>query len=74
MNRSTLEAATVAEGASAAEIKEAEVEKANPLFSRWISNSQGSKLAVPEEWLDKRVGKIFTTSSPQVTKLVTEVS
>lgn len=33
--------------------------KANPLFSRWVNNKEGSIVAVPEEWLDSPLGDVF---------------
>jgi Ino eighty subunit 2 len=39
--------------------QETEPEKANPVFVRWISNRQGSVLAVPQEWLGTPLGQIF---------------
>ena len=34
-------------------------EKPDPLYTRWISTKDGVKLGVPEEWLGKRVGRVF---------------
>ena len=34
-------------------------EKPNPLYTRWVSNADGVRLGVPEEWLGRRVGEIF---------------
>jgi len=53
----TLAAAAAAVGVPFDE--EEVVEKANPLYTRWVSTKDGLKLAVPEEWLGKRVGKLF---------------
>lgn len=45
--------------------EEEEVEqKADPLFTRWVSTKDGIKLGVPEEWLGKRVGKYFGPPLP----------
>jgi Ino eighty subunit 2 len=33
--------------------------RANPLFSRWINNQDGSRVAVPDEWLESPVGNVF---------------
>lgn len=38
---------------------EEEVEKPNPLFTRWVSNKDGVRLGVPEEWLGKQAGRLF---------------
>lgn len=34
-------------------------EKANPLYTRWISTKDGVRLGVPEEWLGKKAGRVF---------------
>ena len=34
-------------------------EKPNPLYTRWVSNADGVRLGVPEEWMGKRIGEIF---------------
>ncbi|KAH8730425.1 PAPA-1-like conserved region-domain-containing protein [Phaeosphaeriaceae sp. PMI808] len=39
--------------------EDADVEKANPLFVRYIQNAKGSQLGVPDEWLQAPVGKFF---------------
>ncbi len=44
------------------DMQEPEVEKAPPTYVRWINNSQGSKLAIPEEWLDAPVSQAFGVS------------
>jgi len=38
-------------------------QKADPLFTRWISTKEGIKLGVPEEWLGKKVGRYFSPST-----------
>lgn len=40
------------------------VEKANPLYTRWVSTKDGMKLGVPEEWLGKRAGTLFGSPVP----------
>jgi Ino eighty subunit 2 len=55
----TLAAAVAAEGAENESPGEETVEKANPLYTRWISDRNGVRLGVPEEWLDKHVGRVF---------------
>ena len=50
------------------------VQKADPLYTRWISNKEGVTLGVPEEWLGKKVGQYFGPPLPQNTSsLVREV-
>lgn len=34
-------------------------EPMDPLYTRWVSNSAGSRVAVPEEWLAGPVGEVF---------------
>jgi Ino eighty subunit 2 len=55
----TLAAAVAAEGAENESPGEEAIEKPNPLFTRWISDRQGVRLGVPEEWLGKQVGRMF---------------
>ena len=43
--------------------EEAEPEKANPVYVRWVNNASGTRLGVPSEWLDGPAGRIFTGSS-----------
>ena len=37
-------------------------EKANPLFVRWVSNKDGNRIGVPEEWVDGPIGALFNGS------------
>lgn len=39
--------------------QEQEPRKANPLFVRWVSNKNGSRIGVPTEWLERKVGRVF---------------
>ena|SRR5271155_3693722 len=56
----TIAAALAAgEAADTGSPEEEVTEKANPLFTRWISDKNGIRLGVPEEWLGKEVGKYF---------------
>ena len=68
------EAGTAAEGASPAEIEESEVERANPLFVRWVNNKDGSRIGVPDEWLGKKVGKVFGPAPPSCGRFVEEMA
>ncbi|KAJ6010853.1 PAPA-1-like conserved region [Penicillium sp. IBT 35674x] len=36
-----------------------EAEKADPIMVRWISNADGCKIGVPEEWLGTSAGRLF---------------
>ena len=38
--------------------------RANPLYSRWINNKDGSRVAVPDEWLESPVGNVFRSAAP----------
>jgi Ino eighty subunit 2 len=53
-----------AEGAENESPGEEVVEKPNPLYTRWISDRHGVRLGVPEEWLGKRVGRVFGPPKP----------
>lgn len=39
-----------------------ENQKPNPLFVRWVSNKDGNRIGVPEEWIEAPVGSIFQNS------------
>ena len=39
-------------------------QKADPLFTRWVSSKNGVQLGVPEEWLGKKVGRYFGPPLP----------
>ncbi|KAL9121322.1 MAG: hypothetical protein Q9187_002122 [Circinaria calcarea] len=39
--------------------QEPEIEKPNPVFTRWISDSRGIRLGVPSEWEGTGVGRVF---------------
>jgi Ino eighty subunit 2 len=39
--------------------EEDEHERANPLYTRWISTKNGVRLGVPDEWLGKSAGRMF---------------
>jgi Ino eighty subunit 2 len=52
-------------------------EKPHPLFVRWVSNKDGNRIGVPEEWLEGPVGSIFANSvkgNGMGGKLIQEVS
>lgn len=36
--------------------------KPNAMFVRWVSNKDGNRIGVPEEWLDAPVGGVFGNS------------
>ena len=33
--------------------------KPNPIFTRWVSNKEGTSVSVPVEWLESPVGEVF---------------
>ena len=39
--------------------QENQFEKPNPVYVRWISDANGSRVGVPEEWLGQGVGRVF---------------
>jgi Ino eighty subunit 2 len=52
-----------------------ELVKPEPGFVRWVSNKEGNRIGVPEEWLDAPVGNLFSNSvKPSAGKMVQEVS
>lgn len=40
-------------------IPEGEPQKPNPLFVRWVSNKDGNRIGVPEEWMEGPIGALF---------------
>ena len=70
--RGRISQAEAQEGTDREELEEeVEPEKANPVYTRWISNASGSRLGVPGEWLDGPAGSIFGRLSS--VKMVEEV-
>jgi Ino eighty subunit 2 len=49
-------------------------EKPNRVFVRWISNAQGSRVGVPEEWLGESVGSVFCGGGIGGGRMVEEVN
>jgi Ino eighty subunit 2 len=39
-----------------------DVQKPSPQFVRWVSNKDGNRIGVPEEWVESPVGSIFQHS------------
>ncbi|KAJ4381215.1 hypothetical protein N0V86_003564 [Didymella sp. IMI 355093] len=48
---------------------EAEPERANPLFVRYIQNAKGTQLAVPDDWLQAPVGSLFAGKAEPARKI-----
>ncbi|KAJ5759528.1 hypothetical protein N7520_006684 [Penicillium odoratum] len=48
-----------AEGAESTPADQEEAEKADPIMLRWVSNANGCKVGVPEEWLGTSAGRLF---------------
>ena len=55
----TLAAAAAAAAAGSPYEEEEYVERANPVYTRWVSTREGVKLGIPDEWLGKNVGRNF---------------
>lgn len=57
---------------------DSESQKPSPLFVRWISNKDGNRIGVPEEWLEGPAGNMFLNSARPAGgmggKLIEEVS
>lgn len=62
-----------ANAAAGEDFEEPEVERANPLFTRWISDAKGVRLGVPGEWFDGPVGNVFRGAPAAARPLVEEV-
>jgi Ino eighty subunit 2 len=65
-------------GVSAEASADGEPPKINPVFIRWVSNKDGNRIGVPEEWLEAPVGNVFQNSVKSGAgmggKLIEEVS
>ena len=58
---------------------DSETQKPDAAFVRWVSNKDGNRIGVPEEWLEGPVGAVFQGGIKQVgggmgIKLIEEVS
>ena len=53
--------------------EEPEIEKANPVFVRWISDAKGCRVGVPEEWLEGPAGRVFGEMPAGRRRMVEEV-
>jgi Ino eighty subunit 2 len=57
---------------------DSEGQRPNPLFVRWVSNKDGNRIGVPEEWVEGPVGAVFQGGVKQAGgmggKLIEEVS
>ena len=42
-----------------------EVEKANPLYVRWVSDASGCRVGVPGEWMGSPMGHVFGSTRIQ---------
>ncbi|KIW26042.1 uncharacterized protein PV07_09171 [Cladophialophora immunda] len=71
----TLAAAAAAAAAAGSPYEEEDLpQRANPLYTRWVSTQDGVRLGVPEEWLGKKVGRYFGPPlSPSSNILIQEV-
>ena len=54
--------------------EEGEEERPDPLFTRWVSGREGSRLGVPEEWLEGPVGDVFRGAAVGSGRMVEEVA
>ncbi|ORY64228.1 PAPA-1-like conserved region-domain-containing protein [Pseudomassariella vexata] len=59
---------------AADEATDAESQKPNPVFVRWISTKEGNRVAVPDEMLAGPTGKVFIAGGLKSGKMVEEVS
>jgi Ino eighty subunit 2 len=53
---------------------DAEGYKANPIFVRWVSNKDGSRVSVPDDMLTSPAGRVFIPGGLRSGKMVEEVS
>jgi len=60
----TLAAAAAAAAVGSPYEEEEMLQKAHPIYTRWVSTREGVRLGVPEEWLGKKVGRNFGPPLP----------
>jgi Ino eighty subunit 2 len=69
-----------AEAIGSGQEEDGDVERADPLFVRYVQNAKGTQLGVPDEWLQAPVGKFFAgdlapkVQRPFTGRMVEEVS
>lgn len=54
--------------------EEGEEERPDPLFVRWVSGANSSRVGVPEEWMESAVGEVFRAGGNDGGQLVEEVA
>ena len=45
-------------------------DKPEPIYTRWVSNKEGSRLGVPVEWMDAPVGITFKSGGGRMVEEV----
>lgn len=68
--RAEMIAAAAAEGL---DLEEGQEEKPDALYVRWTNSTQGSRIGVPQEWMDGPIGAMFA-KSPAGGRMVEEVA
>lgn len=59
--RAEIIAAQMADSMATPGAEDGEEERPDPLFVRWVNSREGSRLGVPEEWMDAPIGDMFRT-------------
>jgi Ino eighty subunit 2 len=74
--RAEIIAAQQAEYMATPGAEEGEEERADPLFVRWVQSREGSRLGVPEEWMEMEggVGEVFARGWSGGGRMVEEVA
>ena len=44
-------------------VDDEEYERPDPIFVRWVQSKEGSRLGVPEEWMESPVGDMFKSAA-----------
>ncbi|KAJ5093706.1 hypothetical protein N7456_009567 [Penicillium angulare] len=65
--------AAAGDGSTPADQEAGEPEKADPTMVRWVSNANGCRVSVPEEWIGTPAGRLFGGPLPENGKLVEEL-
>ena len=75
--RAEIIAAQQAEAMATPGAEEGEEERPDPLFVKWVSGRDGSRLGVPAEWMEGGLGDVFMagySGAPRGGNLVEEIA
>ena len=73
-SRAEILAAQQADSLATPGADEGEEEKPDPLYVRWVCNRDGSRIGVPDEWVEGPLGDNFRRDKPPGVTMVQEVA